>query len=267
MSQYCEKNGVRLLSVAPRLFSPEAEAWFTTRVGGVSTGAFSSLNLSTRHDDAPENVEKNFLLACEAMGLDSRDLIFAQQKHTAECALVTARDVHRGRFIAGAVPGVDALITSEIGPVLTVRTADCVPVFLSDRRHGAIAAIHSGWRGTLHAITLRTLERMRSEFGTEGIDVCAAVGPCICADCFEVDPPVADEFIAAYGMKRLVRTGPKYHIDLAGHVLDQLTRFGVPETQIEAERICTAHHTDLYFSHRAEHGYTGGMCGFIRRLR
>lgn len=92
--------------------------------------------------------------------------------------------------------GVDALITDQRGITIGVRTADCVPVLLYDARRHAAAAIHSGWKGTLHNITAKTIERMQECYGSNPEDIRAVIGPCIHIDAFEVGEEVYTEFHA-----------------------------------------------------------------------
>ena len=114
--------------------------------------------------------------------------------------------------------GVDALITREPGYCLCISTADCVPVLVYDKKHGAIAAIHAGWRGTVAYIVRDTLLRMEKEFGTSGEDVVACIGPSISLASFEVGEEVYEAFQKnGFDMPRISirkeETG-KHHIDL-----------------------------------------------------
>ena len=102
----------------------------------------------------------------------------------------------------------DALITRERGVLLVVQTADCVPILLADTKGRAVAAVHSGWRGTLQRIAEKTLGRMRIEFGTEPQDVVAALGPAIGRSCYEVGSEVVEQFAAKFADAREWFDGP-----------------------------------------------------------
>ena len=150
--------------------------------------------------------------------------------------------------------GVDALITREPGYCLCISTADCVPVLVYDKKHGAIAAIHAGWRGTVAYIVRDTLLRMEKEFGTSGEDVVACIGPSISLASFEVGEEVYEAFQKnGFDMPRISirkeETG-KHHIDLWEANRMQILAFGVPSVQVELARICTYIHHDEFFSAR-----------------
>ena len=242
----------------------KARAYFSTRIGGVSGGCYSALNLSWRGADSPDNIKENYRIACGEAGIDIDSLVFAGQTHSKNVEKVGAAHRHCGRFNEKAIPNVDALITNEKNVTLTCRTADCVPVLILDEEAGCIGAVHSGWRGTLQSITIETLFRMKNEYGSKASNCLISIGPCICEDCFEVDSDVADSFTDKFGQKYCSYDGLKYHIDLVSIIVDELTNFGIDKNKISlSANICTACNTEMFFSHRAENGNTGGMCAFI----
>ena len=152
--------------------------------------------------------------------------------------------------------GVDALITDRPGVRIGVKTADCVPILLLDTRRRAVAAIHSGWRGTHADIIAATMAAMRQRYGTRGEDCRAVIGPCIHLDAFEVGDELHEVFeTAGYGCHtaRLPRFGTdnedvKWHINLPGICRRQLARQGVTRVEVRPECTYTLHH--LFFSAR-----------------
>lgn len=157
------------------------------------------------------------------------------------------------------ITGVDALITDRPGFRIGVKTADCVPVLLFDRFNKAIAAVHSGWKGTLQNIIHATLGRMAEEFGTKGENVMAVIGPCIHLDAFEVGEELADAFCCdtphdRYPFAKLLphpETGiVKWHLDLPGICKQQLLDEGVPEQNIEVRPECTWKMYNEFYSAR-----------------
>jgi polyphenol oxidase len=179
-------------------------------------------------------------------------------------------------------PQGDALFTRERGALLVVQTADCIPILLADTKRRAVAAIHSGWRGTLRRIAAKTLGRMQMEFGTRPEDVIAALGPGIGRCCYEVGPEVAVEFHAQFPNARQWFDGPfdtlasgendsnwlpwltmkppghappplRAHLDLIAANREILAQAGVPPARIFVAGFCTACRTDLFFSYRREH--------------
>ncbi len=170
----------------------------------------------------------------------------------------TLKQIHSNLVLLAARPGFigegDALITDQPGLAITIRTADCYPIFLADSQNKAIAAIHAGWRGTAGEIVIKTLEKMRSEFGTQPSDISAAIGPGIGVCCYEVGEDVSKQFGFA------VRT----HLDLMSENRKQLESVGVPARNIEALGVCTFCDTERFFSYRREKEKAGRMTSFIR---
>ncbi|MCC8113424.1 MAG: peptidoglycan editing factor PgeF [Bacteroidales bacterium] len=148
--------------------------------------------------------------------------------------------------------GVDALITRQPGLLIGVRTADCVPVLLCDPEHGAVGAVHSGWKGTLLAISHKAVEKMTAEFSSRPEAMVAAIGPCIHQEAFEVGDEVYEQFLAAgYGAfcHRMPWQGrEKWHIDLPGICAHLLSQTGIK--QISPSPCCTYQAHDRFYSSR-----------------
>ena len=151
----------------------------------------------------------------------------------------------------------DALITNEIGKCIGVRTADCVPILMVDSRHGAVAAVHAGWRGTAVGIVKQVIDKMQSDFAVSAADLYAAVGPCIRACCYEVGPEVAAHF-------NLIG---RCNIDLPEANRHQMEAAGLPPDHIFDSGLCTACQTSQFFSFRREPHNPGRMLSSICRSR
>lgn len=169
------------------------EHCFTTRLGGVSEGMFSSMNLSFSRGDKKEAVEENFRRLAAALGKETGKFVFTNQTHTVNVRKVTAADAGKGLTRERDYRDVDGLITDEPGLVLSAFFADCVPLYFVDTVHHAIGLSHSGWRGTVRRMGAVTLEAMEKAYGTQPKDVICAIGPSICQDCYEVSEDVAEE--------------------------------------------------------------------------
>jgi polyphenol oxidase len=226
---------------------------FTTRLGGVSQGRFATLNLGERWGDEPAAVAEN-LRRVAAAGNFSLD------------ALVRVRQVH-GAAVLAAVDVDEASEADALwhhrdhgeGPVVAVLTADCVPILLCDRAATVVAAVHSGWRGTVANIAARTVETLATA-GAAPRDLCAAIGPCIEREAFEVGEEVAEQFAERF----VSREGyAKPHVDLLGCVRAQLEAAGVPANQIERVGACTHANHDRYFSYRRDGAGIGQQLSFI----
>jgi hypothetical protein len=227
---------------------------FTTRVGGVSSGAFESLNLGALTEDNPLNVAENRRRACEAVGADAATATMAWQHHSADVRQAEPRGI--------VTPGTqfergDGLWSNEPGQAMMLLTADCLPVALGrDSRSGAqsaLAVLHVGWRGLLAGIVARGAEALG------GGPLAAAVGPGIGPCCYEVGEDVAEPFRAAFG-DEIVTDG---RLDLWGATEQALRSGGCDE--VERTDLCSYCHPELFFSHRRDRGRTGrqGVVGYI----
>ncbi|MBO8142750.1 MAG: peptidoglycan editing factor PgeF [Firmicutes bacterium] len=236
---------------------------FTDRRGGVSLSPYDSLNLGFHVGDDPARVRENRRRACEALGVSPGSLVVAQQVHGARVAVVTREDAGRGaEEPAGAVPGADALITADAGPVLAGLYADCVPVLLFDPKTPAAGLVHAGWRGTAQVIAARAVEAMREAFGTRPEDCLAAIGPSIGPCCYEVGSEVADRF-GPSARRYFMRKGGRWHLDLWQANREALEAAGLPAAAIWTAQVCTCCRSDLFFSHRGSGGRTGRMAALI----
>lgn len=241
---------------------------FSSRLGGVSEGFLSSMNLSFSRGDEPERVRENFRRIAESIGFSEKDLVFSMQTHTANVRRVGREDCGRGLERPVGYCDVDGLVTNEPGVVLTTFYADCVPLFFVDPVHHCIGLSHSGWRGTVGKIGKATVETMAREFGSDPGDLLAAVGPSICQECYEV----SEEVIGLFRENFAEELWPKlfyrkdnghYQLNLweANRLIFQ--EAGILPQHITVTDICTACNPELLFSHRASGGKRGNLAGFL----
>lgn len=246
---------------------------FTTRLGGVSEGCFSSLNIAKHRGDSDENVEKNYEIFANALGFDVNDLVLTRQTHSDIVRTVTKSDArgldHRD------YPECDALITKDAGCALVVFTADCTPILLWDSVTGAVGAVHAGWRGTVYDIAGKTVRAMASEFGCDPRNIRAAIGPNIGVCCFETDRDVPELLRAQFGddveefiIQSTEKIG-KYHVDLKKINALALHRAGVESIEISDD--CTMCRPDRFWSHRVcgtDRGSQGALivCKGVRNV-
>ena len=241
---------------------------FSSRLGGVSEGFLSSMNLSFSRGDEPERVRENFRRIAESIGFSDMDLVFSMQTHTANVRRGGREDCGRGLERPVGYCDVDGLVTNEPGVVLATFYADCVPLFFVDPVHHCIGLSHSGWRGTVGKIGKATVEMMAKEFGSEPGDLLAAVGPSICQECYEV----SEEVIGLFRENFAEELWPKlfyrkdnghYQLNLweANRLIFQ--EAGILPQHITVTDICTACNPELLFSHRASGGKRGNLAGFL----
>ncbi len=250
---------------------------FSTRPGGLSElNGERVLNLGFTAWDLRERVIANRKRFFRAIGAGQMQLVTLEQIHSD-----LSYHIERSHLRANTAPEGDAVFTRERGILLAIQSADCVPILLLDTQRRALAAIHSGWRGTLARIAVKTLGRMRMEFGTRPEDVVVALGPGIGRCCYEVGPDVAREFHAQFSEASQWFDGPfdalasggndpnwlpwltmrppghappaaRVNLDLIAANRAILLDAGVPAGQISASGLCTACHNDIFFSYRRE---------------
>ena len=226
----------------------------STRQGGLSAKPFDSLNLGLSVGDDPTTVHQNRNLLCQHLGIDAGQLAFSKQVHGSE--ILRAETPQQAE-------GYDAVVTATPGVFAVVSIADCTPVLIYDPVHGASAAIHAGWKGTVAGIVSKTLASMQTGYGTNAADCKAWIGACIGPDAFEVDADVADHFSETE--KRFDPARKKFYVDLKAANKQQLLAMGLAPKHIEVSSYCTVRNNNLFFSHRASKGQTGRMWAIIGR--
>ena len=240
---------------------------FSTRLGGVSEGYYSSLNLSFDRGDDPAKVSENFKRIGASMGVAVEDMVLSKQTHTTNVRVVTEEDKGKGVMWERNYTDVDGMITNVPGICLVTSYADCVPLYFVDPVKKAIGLSHSGWRGTVGKIGKNTVQLMQENFGSKPEDLLAAVGPSVCMDCYEVSEDVAEAFAKEFpdNEKEILKSkgSGKYLLDLwrANEIV--FMEAGVPKEQIVTTNLCTCCNPKLLFSHRASHGKRGNLGAFL----
>ena len=245
---------------------------FTTRAGGVSSGIYSTMNLSYTRGDEKEAVDENFRRIARVLACELDDIVCSDQTHTVNLKIVSRADGGKGILRPRDYTDIDGLLTDEPGIVLATFYADCVPLYFVDTRRKAIALAHSGWRGTVARMGRCVIDRMQEAYGTDPSDLVAAIGPSICQACYEVSEDVADafakEFRGAGQADEILqhKGGGKYQLDLwrANEIV--LQEAGIAAERIQVTDLCTCHNSEYLFSHRASHGMRGNLGAFLGLL-
>jgi len=233
---------------------------FSTRRGGVSTGRYATLNVGGKWGDDPEHIAHNRRRLAAAGGFDWSRLYTAKQVHGARVALVVESTL-RERV---AETEADVVVSAVPGVVVGVYTADCVPILVADDE-GRVAAAHAGWRGTVAGVANAAVEALVS-IGARRERLRAALGPSICAHCFEVGEEVAAEFERLTPSAVVRADGQKPHVDLweANRLL--LAASGIPENAIDAAPPCTMCEAERFFSFRRDGDGIGQHLSFVAAL-
>ena len=246
---------------------------FSTRLGGVSSGVFSTMNLSYTRGDEKTAVDENYRRIAGLLGCEPADIVCSDQTHTTNIRAVDDKDRGKGIIYPKDYADIDGLITNVPGIVLATFYADCVPLFFIDTKKKAVGLSHSGWRGTVGRMGQCTIEAMQKAYGTRPEDVTAAIGPSICQDCYEVSGDVAEAFYREFdrpgqGEEILLPKGNgKYQLNLWRANQIVLEEAGIRPEKIQVTDICTCCNPDYLFSHRASHGKRGNLGAFLGLLQ
>jgi YfiH family protein len=205
--------------------------------------------------------------ATGAVGGAVERLVRVKQVHGADIRVLKRGLVNPDA--ASETPEADGIVSNEPDLVLSVQVADCVPLLMADRRTGAVAAVHAGWRGTCSGVARAAVETMVRELGSNPVDVVAAIGPSIGPCCYTVGENVLEAF-HAHGAtadetgKWFIRDGDgRWRLDLWSANRDQLVRSGLREDQIYVCGLCTQSHHELFESYRVDGERAGRMAGLI----
>ena len=241
---------------------------FSTRLGGVSEGIYSSMNLSFTRGDKEEAVRENYNRISAALGFSPEDIVTSDQTHTANVRVITAED--RGNGITKPRPytDVDGMITNVPGLVLATFYADCVPLYFADPVHKAVGLSHSGWRGTAAGIGAVTVKELQKHYGTRPEDIYAAIGPSICQDCYEVSEDVILEFQKTFSRELwrdifYRKENGKYQLNLWEANRQILLGAGILPEHISMPNLCTCCNPEFLYSHRASQGKRGNLGAFL----
>lgn len=244
---FFEKSGGLQLGFFNHLSAQKEILHFvSTREGGVSRGAYASLNLGLTSGDHEQHVLENRRRLAVALGIQQHQLVFPGQTHSSHVREVTPENMDD-------LSETDALIVSRPGVCISVLTADCVPILLFDPEKRVAAAIHAGWRGTVGLITAKTVMAMRERFRVDPRNILAAIGPSISPLVYEVGEEVIEKAGDVFGKDRnviLEASGGRRCFDLWRANALQLLDAGVKEEAIENAGRCVFTEQALFFSAR-----------------
>lgn len=240
---------------------------FSTRIGGISKGEYSSLNLSlSRYDDENE-VHTNFKRICDAGSFNYDNMVFSAQVHGDNIRKVTKDDIGKN-FGTSDIKDTDALITNIHGIPLVTFYADCTPLFFLDPLKKVIALAHAGWRGTVKEIGPKTVKSMEENYGSNKDDIIVGIGPAIGVCCYEVGEDVANEVKKVidkehWDMVLLLKSNGKWMLDLELTNYLELINAGIKDKNITLSGLCTSCRKDEFYSYRRDNGKTGSMAAFM----
>lgn len=268
MYKIIEKNNIKVLKFNIIESFGLTKHYYSLRKGGVSSPPFESLNLGLHTSDKPENVITNRKLLEKNFSIPVRDVI--KLEHGDKILPIYDNK------IPNEIPLADAIMTNVKNVPLSIFYADCTGIFILDPVKKVIALVHAGWRGTLKAIALKTVEAMKKEYGTDSKNcvsaICPSIGPC----CFEVSEETANLFLNSFNYYPEIflkdfslcisKNNKRYFVNLWNLNKIQLLCAGLKSENIVSSNICTSCQNDLFFSYRRENRVTGRM-GAVFMLR
>ena len=241
---------------------------FSTRLGGVSQGIYSSMNLSFTRGDEESCVRENYNRIAAAMGFRAENIVTSDQTHTCNVRKVTEKDRGKGIVTPRDYTDIDGMITNVPSLVLATFYADCVPLYFVDPLHHAIGLSHSGWRGTVQKIGEVTIKKMAEEYGSNPKDMKVAIGPSICQDCYEVSEDVIEKFRENYDENLwpeifYQKENGKYQLNLWKANESVFLESGLLPEHIAVTNVCTHCNPDILFSHRTTGNERGTLSAFL----
>lgn len=253
---------------------------FSTRLGGVSKGMFSSMNLgsgSSPYKDKSEHIKENFMRIATSIGVEPDSLVISDQVHKTNIKVVGEDDRGKGFIFPKDYKEIDGLITDKTNVTLVTKYADCVPLFFVDPINKSIGLSHSGWKGTVGRIGEITVREMGKAYGSKAEDIIALIGPSICMDCYEVGEDVAGEFRSAFPSKgqdtnwsinnarEILKNNDRgrYQLNLWEANRRVLIEAGLLDEHVHISGVCTSCNSELLFSHRKSNGKRGSLAAFM----
>ncbi len=219
------------------------------------------------YEEQKEKVQNNFKILSEEFEFDIKNICRPKQTHTDRVEKI--EDGDEGIYVE-KFDNVDGLVTNKKEKVLVLGFADCTPLLFYDPIKNVIANTHSGWKGTLQIIGVRTVEKMKKEYGSKPEDIICCIGPHIRKCHFEVDEDVKDLFYNKFkdlkGIDEIIsynKEKNKYYVDTAKINKQILLDIGLREENIIDSNICTVCNQDICHSFRAEKELSGRAATII----
>lgn len=237
---------------------PHLSCVVSTRSGGVSTDYLRSLNLSFRTGDKEEHVIENRTRFYRIADVDAESVAQGQLVHGNHVESITLDSPAGSRY---KFPETDGLVTSLKNRPLFIPVADCTAIAFFDPEQQVIGMVHAGWKGAVNGIPQRMVETMQKAYGCNPTNILVGIRPGIGPCCYQVREDLVEIFTRAFPevASRFFVTQPDdtIHLDMWTALRWQLEVSGILPEHLNIAEICTACHTDEFYSHRAEHGKTG----------
>lgn len=264
--QLYKRNGFEFWSIESWL-QAGVDMAFSTRRGGLSEMPFGSCNLGLHVGDDARQVLANRAGFLQAFQADLGQAVCCQQVHGDKILRIDKSHQGQGAFLhEQSLPDCDAMITGEPGVYLLTFFADCLPVYFFDPVHRAAGIAHSGWKGTMQQIAVKTLIAMQQQFSSCNDEIYIAIGPGIGSCCFEIASDLAHKVDIAFSDFHDIiyhKESAGIYWDLSETIRQMLIKQGVNPVHIISSQLCTSCHPESFFSYRRDQGKTGRMGALI----
>lgn len=239
---------------------------FTAKMGGVSKNEFTSLNMGLHVGDVQEDVIENRTLIMNSLEASVDNMVCSEQVHSTKVAIINNDNMGCGAYDYSTVlKGVDAMVTNVPGVFLTTFYADCYPLYFFEPNKRVIGLAHSGWKGTMGKIGVKTIQAMGDEYKVKKEDILVFIGPGIGKCCFEIDEKLAAEVKGEFaGLNNILSANEKgFFWDLEKTNRQVLIENGIKENHIIGCNLCTSCQNNDFYSYRRDKGKTGRMAAII----
>ena len=237
-------------------YNDKVKYYVTTRLGGVSKFPYESLNISFKNLQDRNSSDKNLDIVCDKLGFTRDNVIGIYEEHTDKVVVITEENKEQYLFDKHHNHVYDAIVTNLKNVPLAITIADCNAIVLYDIKNNVISNIHSGWKGTIQKIYLKTLQVMKDRFDTNPTDVICIFSPAIQKCCWKTkDKELAYSFNQYWDyidIREFVETDDKgwHHVDFPYVITKDLINAGIEKDNIINESICTCCNVDIFFSYR-----------------
>lgn len=240
---------------------------FLTRIGGVSSGPFASLNFNNSKEDIYSNIDRNRVIVGKFLGFNPNMLITTNQVHRDNILIIDSpSEVFQDQIKDAKNVSADAILTNQKGIAIGVLTADCLPIILFDPVKRVAGIAHAGWRGTAEGICKSIIKSLSNHFESKPENILAALGPSIGPCCYEVGVDVVNHFTSMTSSTNEILIevgGGRWKLDLKNANANQLVECEVMRKNISISNLCTSCNTNLFFSYRKEGNPTGRQLNLV----
>ncbi|MGF7058823.1 peptidoglycan editing factor PgeF [Brassicibacter mesophilus] len=263
-----EKKGVKFYTICSFEKTGLVSHAFTTRIGGVSSGSYSSMNLGIKTDDDFNDVKHNFNIIADLFNTSLDKIVLSNQVHGTNIRIIDEVESKKDELNC-IDDGVDGLVTNIKNIMICTFYADCVPIFYLDPINKVVALAHAGWRGTVNKIAGKMVDIMQHTYNSIPEDILVGIGPSIGPCCYEVNSDVYNKFNENFtnnGSLLKQQSPTKWQLNLWEANKIVLEEKGIISRNITVSKICTSCNSDEFFSYRKDSGVTGRMAAIIQLI-